>query len=66
MPNVFEKIGGVLGGLSKEAILEAVWGYTFNGEANIVEQYIRSLRQKMGEPQLIHTVRQAGYILREA
>lgn len=52
--------------LSKEAILEAVWGYTFDGEANIVEQYIRSLRQKLGEPQLIHTVRQAGYILREA
>ncbi len=52
--------------LSKEAILEAVWGYTFDGEANIVEQYVRSLRQKLGEPQLIHTVRQAGYILREA
>jgi two-component system, OmpR family, response regulator MprA len=52
--------------LSKEQIMEEVWGYDFQGNANIVEQYIRSLRQKMGQPPLIHTVRGAGYALREA
>lgn len=52
--------------LSKEQILEEVWGYDFQGDANIVEQYIRSLRQKMGQPALIHTIRGAGYVLREA
>jgi DNA-binding response OmpR family regulator len=51
--------------LSKEAILEAIWGYTFGGDANIVEQYVRSLRQKLGEPTLIQTVRGVGYVLRE-
>jgi two-component system OmpR family response regulator len=50
--------------LSKEQMLEEVWGYDFQGEANIVEQYIRSLRQKMGQPPLIQTVRGAGYVLR--
>lgn len=52
--------------LSKESILEEVWGYTFGGDANIVEQYVRSLRQKMGSPELIQTVRGVGYVLREA
>lgn len=52
--------------ISKESILEEVWGYTFGGDTNIVEQYVRSLRQKMGEPSLIQTVRGVGYVLREA
>ncbi len=52
--------------LAKDAILLAVWGYDFGGDGNIVEQYVRSLRQKLGEPSLIHTVRLAGYVLREA
>ena len=52
--------------LSKEQILEDVWGYDFSGDANIVEQYVRALRQKMGPPALIQTVRGAGYVLREA
>jgi two-component system, OmpR family, response regulator MprA len=52
--------------LSKEQILEEVWGYDFQGDANIVEQYVRSLRQKLGVPQLIQTVRGFGYALREA
>ena len=51
--------------LSKDAILEEVWGYDFGGDANIVEQYVRSLRQKLGAPSLIQTVRGAGYALRE-
>ncbi|BAJ63563.1 MULTISPECIES: response regulator transcription factor [Anaerolinea] len=51
--------------LSKETILEKVWGYDFGGDANIVEQYIRSIRQKLGEPNLIQTIRGLGYSLRE-
>jgi DNA-binding response OmpR family regulator len=51
---------------SKEQILEDVWGYDFQGDLNIVEQYVRSLRQKMGPPSLIQTIRGAGYALREA
>ncbi len=51
--------------LSKESLLEAVWGYDFGGDANIVEQYVHSLRQKVGPPALIQTLRGAGYILRE-
>ena len=50
--------------LSKESLLEAVWGYDFGGDANIVEQYVHSLRQKIGLPALIQTLRGAGYILR--
>lgn len=50
---------------SKEQILEDVWGYDFQGDVNIVEQYVRSLRQKMGPPSLIQTMRGAGYVLRE-
>jgi DNA-binding response OmpR family regulator len=55
--------------LSKEQILERVWGYDFGGDANIVEVYVRTLRLKLeahGEPRLIQTVRGAGYVLREA
>ncbi|WP_322506432.1 response regulator transcription factor [Anaerolinea sp.] len=51
--------------LSKETILEKVWGYDFGGDANIVEQYIRSIRQKLGVPNLIQTIRGLGYSLRE-
>lgn len=51
--------------LSKDALLIAVWGYDFGGDANIVEQYVRSLRQKLGQPPLLQTLRLAGYILRE-
>ncbi len=51
--------------LSKESLLEAVWGYDFGGDANIVEQYVHSLRQKIGSPALIQTLRGVGYILRE-
>lgn len=49
--------------LSKSAILDEVWGYDFGGEENIVEVYIRSLRDKLGdrEHRLIRTIRGAGY-----
>ncbi len=52
--------------LSKEQILEEVWGYDFQGDTNIVEQYIRSLRQKIGQPSIIQTLRGSGYALRGA
>ncbi|MEZ4503527.1 MAG: response regulator transcription factor [Dehalococcoidia bacterium] len=55
--------------ISKEQILEHVWGYDFGGNTNIVEVYVRALRVKLeaaGEPRLIQTVRGAGYVLRDA
>ncbi|MFC4597897.1 response regulator transcription factor [Cohnella hongkongensis] len=49
--------------LSKSAILDRVWGYDFGGEDNIVEVYIRSLRDKLQdrEHRVIRTIRGAGY-----
>ena len=55
--------------LSKEVLLDRVWGYDFGGNTNVVEVYVKQLRQKLesgGEPRLIHTIRGAGYVLREA
>jgi len=54
--------------LSRDQILEHVWGYDFMGESNVIEVYIRYLRLKIeqeGERRLIQTVRGAGYVLRE-
>ncbi|MFL0253097.1 response regulator transcription factor [Clostridium neuense] len=49
--------------LSKSIILEKVWGYDFNGEENIVEVYIRYLRDKLNDKEhnIICTVRGVGY-----
>lgn len=49
--------------LSKTTILDKVWGYDFGGEENIVEVYIRSLRDKLNdkEHRLIRTLRGSGY-----
>jgi DNA-binding response OmpR family regulator len=49
--------------LSKESILDRLWGYAFDD--NLVEVYVGYLRRKLGDPQLIHTLRGAGYSLRE-
>lgn len=54
--------------LTREVIFDRVWGYDFGGESNVLEVYIRYLRQKLeegGEARLIHTVRGVGYVLRE-
>ncbi|MDA8294739.1 MAG: response regulator transcription factor [Actinomycetota bacterium] len=53
--------------LSKADILDAVWGFGFEGDANIVETYISYLRKKIDcyEPPLVHTIRRVGYSLRE-
>jgi two-component system response regulator MprA len=50
--------------LTKQAILERLWGYAF--DANLVEVYVGYLRRKLGEPPLIETLRGAGYLLRAA
>ncbi len=55
--------------LTREKILENVWGYNFMGESNVIEVYIRYLRLKIeeeGEKRLIQTVRGVGYVLRES
>ena len=52
--------------LSKDILLDRVWGYDFGG--NVVEVYVKQVRQKLeaaGEPRLIHTIRNVGYVLRE-
>jgi DNA-binding response OmpR family regulator len=55
--------------LTREQILENVWGYDFMGESNVIEVYIRYLRLKLeddGQKRLIQTVRGVGYVLRES
>ncbi|WP_315149449.1 response regulator transcription factor [Corynebacterium variabile] len=54
--------------LSRNTILEEVWGYDFPTSGNALEVYIGYLRRKTeaeGEDRLIHTVRGVGYVLRE-
>lgn len=53
---------------SREEILSEVWGYYFIGETNLVDVYIRYLRQKLDKGyryKLIHTVRGVGYMIKE-
>ena len=54
--------------ITRDRILEEVWGYDFMGDSNIIEVYIRYLRLKLeaeGESRLIQTVRGVGYVLRD-
>jgi DNA-binding response OmpR family regulator len=54
--------------MTRDQILEKVWGYDFMGESNIIEVYIRALRLKLevnNPKRLLHTVRGVGYVLRE-
>jgi DNA-binding response OmpR family regulator len=53
--------------LSRAQLLEQVWGYTFEVDGNVVDQFVSYLRRKLeaaGEPRLIHTVRGVGFVLR--
>jgi two-component system response regulator MprA len=55
--------------LTRDTILQEVWGYDFGGEDSVLDVYIGYLRSKTeanGEPRLIQTVRGVGYVLREA
>ena len=54
--------------LTRDMIFDRIWNYDFGGESNIIEVYVRYLRQKLeaaGEPRLIQTMRGVGYALRE-
>jgi two-component system response regulator MprA len=54
--------------VAKHVLMDRVWGFEVEGSSNIVEVYVKQLRQKLeasGEPRLIHTFRGAGYVLRE-
>ncbi|WP_338552574.1 response regulator transcription factor [Paenibacillus sp. KS-LC4] len=55
--------------LGREQIVEAVWGYDYYGDTNVVDVYIRYVRKKVDTgfaSELIHTVRGVGYVLKEA
>lgn len=54
--------------LTRDQLLEKVWGYGYLGETNVVDVYVRYLRGKIDDPfdqKLLHTVRGVGYVLRE-
>ncbi len=53
--------------LTRDQILDSVWGYASFVNSNVIEVYIRYLRIKLeaqGAKQLIHTIRSVGYVLR--
>ncbi|WIG57624.1 MAG: Two-component transcriptional response regulator, OmpR family [Ktedonobacterales bacterium] len=54
--------------LDRQTILNRVWGYDFMGETNIIEVYVRYLREKLEDepsnPKLIQTVRSVGYVMK--
>jgi DNA-binding response OmpR family regulator len=55
--------------VSRQALLDEVWGYHPFAETNTVDVFISNLRRKLesgGEPRVLHTVRGAGYVLRDA
>lgn len=55
--------------LSREKIENALWNFDYEGGTNVIDVYIRYLRKKVDEPfdkKLIHTVRDAGYVLRDS
>ncbi len=47
--------------VSRERLLSEVWGYSFDPGSNVVDVCVRRLRKKLGAPQAIETVRNAGY-----
>jgi two-component system, OmpR family, response regulator MprA len=54
--------------LTRDVILDRVWGIDFEGSSNVLEVYIGYLRTKLeaeGEPRLIHTIRGIGYVFKE-
>jgi DNA-binding response OmpR family regulator len=54
--------------VSRQALLDEVWGYHPFAETNTVDVFISNLRRKLeagGEPRILHTMRGAGYVLRE-
>lgn len=54
--------------ISRDELLNTVWGYDYFGQTNTVDVYVRALRNKLDEnnrPRLIQTVRGVGYVLRK-
>ncbi|TSD96638.1 response regulator transcription factor [Skermania sp. ID1734] len=54
--------------LSRERLLELVWGYDFVADTNVVDVFVGYLRRKLevdGHPRLLHTIRGVGFVLRE-
>jgi len=54
--------------MSRETLLQNIWGYDFTGETNAVDVYVRYLRVKIEEPfevKIIHTVRGVGYVIKD-
>lgn len=54
--------------ISRETLLQDIWGYDFSGGTNAVDVYIRYLRAKIEEPfdlKLIHTIRGVGYVIKD-
>jgi DNA-binding response OmpR family regulator len=54
--------------LSRQRLLELVWGYDFDVDTNVADVFISYLRRKLerdGHPRVIHTVRGIGYVLRD-
>src|SRR5690606_24457957 len=54
--------------LNRDQLLNGVWGYDYYGDTNVVDVYIRYLRNKVDKPfekKLIHTIRGVGYVIKE-
>lgn len=54
--------------LTRDELLEKVWGWSYDGDTNVVDVYVRYLRQKLDEPfhmKMIHTVRGVGYLFND-
>ena len=53
--------------ISRQRLLDEVWGYDPFSTTNTIEVFVSNLRRKLeagGEPRLLHTIRGAGYVLR--
>ena len=70
MHRAAELCGGALNPdvvLSRDQLLNAVWGYSYAGDSNVVDVYVRYVRNRLGEPadgKLIESVRGVGYVMR--
>lgn len=54
--------------LTREKLLETVWGFDYLGDTNVVDVYVRYLRSKIDEKynrKIIHTIRGVGYTIKD-
>jgi DNA-binding response OmpR family regulator len=54
--------------MTRTLIAEHVWDYHFDSDTNLIDVYVKRLREKLeagGEKRLLHTVRGIGYVMRE-